>query len=341
MYKEAIIFIRTLNVVKIINIIQIAYSYFVSVICKKPVIPPYPSSISIEPSVLCNLNCPECMNGINQIERNNALMPSGLYKKVIDQVYHRITSLLLYFQGEPFMHPHFFEMVGYAVKKRVFTITSTNGHFLNEKNAMKIVRSGLHKIIISMDGVSQDIYEQYRRGGELNNVIQGIRELVSRKKKENSKTPFIVVQFLVFKHNQHQIEDFKKKVHELGADKAEIKLPQIYDFTGIENKISTIPGYSRYHYNKYSGIKINSRIKNRCSRVWRALVITTDGNAVPCCFDKNAEHIMGNIENESVQSIWTGKKFRDFRKHVLNARNEIRICQNCSEGVKIAPPHRY
>lgn len=341
MYKEIKIFIRTLNLVKIITIIQIVFWYFVSVIFKRPVIASNPTSLSVEPTVLCNLHCPECIKGANHLVRHNTMMPFGLYKKIIDQVYRHTTSLLLYFQGEPFLHPHFFEMAGYAVKKRVFTMTSTNGHFLNEENAMKIVRSGLHKIVVSMDGVNQDIYEQYRRGGELNNVIQGIRNLVSLKKKENSKTPFIVVQFLVFKHNQHQIEDFKKKVYEMGADKAEIKLPQIYDFTGIENKICTIPGYSRYHYDKYSEIKTKSRIQNRCLRVWRALVITTDGNVVPCCFDKNAEHIMGNIENDSVQSIWTGKKFRDFRKQILNARNEIRICQNCSEGVKIASPYRY
>jgi radical SAM protein with 4Fe4S-binding SPASM domain len=277
------------------------------------------------------------MKGKNELVRRNNLMAFGLYKKIIDEVYRHITSLLLYFQGESFLHPHFYEMIRYAVKKKVFTMTSTNGHYLDEENAMNIVRSGLHKIVISMDGVTQDVYEQYRRGGDLKNVIQGIRNLVYWKKKYNSKTPFIVVQFLVFKHNQHQIEDFKKKAYELGANKAEIKIPQLYDFSKLEHKVSTIPGYSRYQHDKHHRVKLKGNIRNRCLRIWRAMVITTDGNAVPCCFDKKAEHIMGNIEKDSIQSIWTGKEFKAFRGKVLTSRKAISICQNCSEGVDISP----
>ena len=74
--------------------------------------------------------------------------------------------LTFYFQGEPYINPKFLEMVSYASKKKIFTSTSTNAHYLDSETARKTVESGLDKLIISIDGTSQDTYEAYRIGGK-------------------------------------------------------------------------------------------------------------------------------------------------------------------------------
>ena len=89
----------------------------------------------------------------------------------MDEMAKDILYLIFYFQGEPYINPDFLDMVTYAKQKGIYTITSTNGHFLNEENARRTIESGLDRMIISVDGTTQDVYEQYRKSGKLDNVL--------------------------------------------------------------------------------------------------------------------------------------------------------------------------
>src|SRR5439155_7274651 len=115
--------------------------------------------------------------------------------------------LVFYFQGEPYLNPDFLDMVKYASSKKIYTATSTNAHYLNDETAKRTIESGLDRLIISIDGTTQEVYQQYRVGGRLNKVLEGTKNIVKWKKELRSKTPFIIFQFLVVKPNEHQIED--------------------------------------------------------------------------------------------------------------------------------------
>jgi MoaA/NifB/PqqE/SkfB family radical SAM enzyme len=132
------------------------------------------------------------------------------FKQWIDSLAGHLIHVNLYFQGEPFIHPGFSRLVEYAHRKRIFTSTSTNGHFISESVANEIVSSGLDQIIISIDGVTQEVYEQYRVYGKLDKVLEGTRNLVQRKRQLRSQTPHIVFQFLVVAPNEHQIPEVQK-----------------------------------------------------------------------------------------------------------------------------------
>jgi MoaA/NifB/PqqE/SkfB family radical SAM enzyme len=112
---------------------------------------------------------------------------------------------VFYFQGEPFLNPDFLTMVQYAVSKKIYTATSTNAHYLTDAVAKRTVESGLDRLIISIDGTTQETYQQYRVGGRLDKVLQGAANIVKWKKELKSKTPFVVFQFLVVRHNEHQV----------------------------------------------------------------------------------------------------------------------------------------
>src|SRR5438046_10221776 len=111
-------------------------------------------------------------------------------------------------------------MMKYASQKKIYTATSTNAHYLSEENAKRTVESGLDRLIISIDGTTQDVYQQYRIGGNLEKVLEGTRNIVKWKKELKSSTPHVIFQFLVVKPNEHQIEDVKKLAKEMGADEA-------------------------------------------------------------------------------------------------------------------------
>src|SRR5438270_2066047 len=178
----------------------------------------YPVSISFEPTTSCNLRCPECPSGLRAFSRPTGMLQKDFFRQTIDDIYKDLLYLIFYFQGEPFLNPDFLDMVKYAHDKGIYTATSTNAHYLTDEKAKRTVESGLDRLIISIDGTTQDVYKQYRVGGNLEKVIQGAKNIVKWKKELKSKTPFVFFQFLVVKHNEHQIEEIKQMAKEIGVD---------------------------------------------------------------------------------------------------------------------------
>jgi radical SAM protein with 4Fe4S-binding SPASM domain len=327
-------FISTLSFKKIVNFIKVLISYHLSGYLKTPIQWGSPVSISIEPTNCCNLQCPECPTGNKTTRRAKGYINLQFYKKIIEELKINLISLTLHFQGEPYMHPSFFEMIRFARNKNIFTTVSTNGHFLDRENAMQTVISGLDQVIISLDGATQDIYNSYRKGGNLDTVIDGIRNLVLWKKEFKSKTPEIILQFLVLKTNENQIELIKKIKTDTVADCLILKSAQILNFINGSDFIPENKKYSRYYKNTDGNYTIKNPLRNKCWRLWNSAVITWDGNVIPCCFDKNADFIMGNINSEAFIKIWKGSLYKDFRNQILKSRNAIPICNNCIEGIK-------
>ena len=265
---------------------KVLSSYYVSKWTKKPVQWGYPVSISFEPTTSCNLRCPECPSGLRAFTRPTGMLKKDFFSDTIDQLSKELLYLIFYFQGEPYLNPDFLDMVKYASQKGIYTATSTNAHYLNDQNAKRTVESGLDRLIISIDGTTQDVYEQYRVGGKLEKVLQGARNIVKWKKEMNSKTPFIFFQFLVVKPNEHQIEDIKKLAKEVGVDEVRFKTAQVYDYKNDPNNlIPTTKKFSRYKKNINGEVEVKNSLDNHCWRLWHATVITWDGLVVPCCFD--------------------------------------------------------
>lgn len=198
------------------------------------------------------------------------------------------------------------------------------------------MESGLDRLIISIDGTTQDVYQQYRVGGKLDKVLEGARNIVKWKKELNSKTPFIFFQFLVVKPNEHQIEDVKKLGAEIGVDQVRFKTAQVYDYENDPHQL--IPEnnkYSRYKKDKNGNVQVKSGLTNRCWKLWHANVITWDGLVVPCCFDKDAMHQLGNLKMQSFRQVWENDNYQQFRKELMTSRKNIDICANCSEGLSV------
>ena len=194
----------------------------------------------------------------------------------------------------------------------------------------KIVKSGLKKIIISLDGVTQETYETYRVGGNLNKTLQAIEYINAEKKAQNSRFPAIELQMIIFRHNEHEIEAFKKIARKMKVQKITIKTAQIYNYTEKTELIPTIKKYSRYKTIN-GNWELKKKLHNRCLRMWQSAVITTDGELLPCCFDKNADFSYGNLNKYSVKELWNNDKALSFRKRILSNRKSIDMCQNCSE----------
>ena len=299
-----------------------------------PTIKGLPISISIEPTTSCNLRCPECPSGLRSFTRPTGMLQEDLFKDVIDQLAPTLNYLTFYFQGEPFLNPRFLQMVKYASGKGIYTATSTNAHFLTDDVARATIDSSLDRLIISIDGTSQDTYQSYRVGGSLKKVKNGAERIMYWKKKLRSSTPHVVFQFLVVRKNEHQIAEVYDLASEIGIDQVVLKTAQIYDYKNGSDLIPTQEKYSRYKQNGDGTYSIKNDFDNHCWRMWHSCVVTWDGKVVPCCFDKDAHYTLGDLSKSSFAEIWNGDAYNDFRGSLLKSRREIEMCRNCTEGVR-------
>jgi radical SAM protein with 4Fe4S-binding SPASM domain len=335
-FRDSIQLLTRLTPRRAWNAAKVLGSFYVSKWTGRPVQWGFPVSISIEPTTSCNLRCPECPSGLRAFTRPTGMLQNDFFTETIDQLYKELLYLVFYFQGEPYLNPQFLDMVKYASSKRIYTATSTNAHYLNDANAKKTIESGLNRLIISIDGTTQDVYQQYRIGGQLSKVLDGAKNIVKWKREMKSKTPFIIFQFLVVKPNEHQIEDVKKLAAEIGVDDVWFKTAQVYDYENDPHQlIPTNDKYSRYRKGKNQETTVKNTLQNHCWRLWHAPVITWDGLVVPCCFDKDAQHQLGDLKGRPFKEIWQNGKYTAFRKKIMQSRKNIDICANCSEGTKV------
>lgn len=315
--------------IKFFNFSGSGFSFLISSLTGKISINGMPVSASIELTNFCNLNCPECLSGSELMSRSRGFMEMSLFEKIIKELEPYVYNLNLYFQGEPMLHPEFFSFLG--LTERIHTTVSTNGHFLSEENADKLAISGLNNLIVSLDGIDNESYSAYRAKGNISLVKQGIKN-VTEAKKRHSSGPKLIIQVLVNKNNEHQIGQLKHYAREMEAS-LRLKSMQIINDEAFDKWLPSDRRYSRYkltdgHYT------IKNALPDRCPRLWFNPVITWDGKVLPCCFDKDAQHVMGDLNESSFRDIWNGPHYRLFRKAVFSGRKYIDICRNCTSGLK-------
>ncbi len=314
---------------------QLIGGYMLSRIMHKPYHFGMPASISFEPTTSCNLRCPECPSGLRSFTRPTGMLQQKLFKQTIDELHNRLLYLIFYFQGEPYLNPSFLDMVRYAADRKIYTATSTNAHYLSPEVAERTVKSGLDRLIISIDGTTQETYQSYRIGGKLDKVISGTKNIVEARKNAGSSTPHIIFQFLVVKPNEHQRNDVKKLAAELGVDEVRFKTAQIYDYENGSDLIPDDLNFSRYRPDGEGKWSIKNRLLNHCWKMWHSCVITWDGKVVPCCFDKDAHYRLGDMQKESFKALWKGEAYNKFRASLVRSRTEIEMCTNCTEGTRV------
>ncbi|SDK80756.1 radical SAM additional 4Fe4S-binding SPASM domain-containing protein [Catalinimonas alkaloidigena] len=321
---------------RLANAARVYGSYHRSRLTRLPRHQGLPISLSIEPTTSCNLRCPECPSGLRAFTRPTGMLSESLFRQVIDELHPTLWYLLFYFQGEPYLNPNFLSTVRYAADRNIFTATSTNGHFLTDELARQTVQSGLDRLIISIDGTTQETYQQYRVGGKLEKVLEGTRRIVAWKKKLHSRTPHLIFQFLVVRPNEHQIPEVHALANQLEVDQVVLKSAQLYDYQNGSSLLPTQDQYARYRLGNDGKYRIKNDWENRCWKMWHSCVVTWDGKVVPCCFDKDAEHALGSVRSQSFEEIWRSEAYQHFREAVFRSRSEIDMCRNCTEGLSMS-----
>jgi len=314
----------------LLNASYSVFSYAVKRYTGISVSPPLPAAISVELSSRCNLACPECINGAGLLQRRNDFISYTLAEKIASELRSHTLSAWLYFQGEPMMHPRLFEII--ELFRGMKPVISTNGLYLDTERCLKLASSPLKRIIISYDGATPDVYNIYRRGGDHASVTEGIRRL-SGIIRESGSSLKMELQFLLHRGNEQEVAATARFASSVGAS-FRIKSIQVLDSERAGEWMPTDRRRSRYRLSQGKW-KAGGTPERGCLRMWTTAVITADGDVVPCCYDKNAGHSMGNLNNLTFSNIWFGERYTAFRNIVIRSRKEIAMCRNCPEGTRI------
>jgi len=313
------------------NIIKTSVSFGLSVLTDKTVVWGLPPVLTIEPTNLCNLKCPLCTTGSGEMKRVRGQMTLGTFKQIMDNFGKDIFFLLIYHQGEPYINKHFLDFVRMAKQRGIYITTSTNGHYFSDKSIRETIHSGLDSMIVSIDGINQESYGRYRIGGRLEKVIDGTRRLMQERKRAGSRTPNVALQFLVMRHNEHEIPGMKRLAKEIGVDRLLIKNIEVHSPEEARQWLPGADAFRRYHFDGKT-LRVKNSDKKSCTRPWISTLVNWDGTIVPCCFDKNGHYPMGNIHTVPISEIWQGENFLKFRTKLLRDRSDIDICRNCNQG---------
>ncbi len=294
--------------------------------------------LSFDPSSICQLRCPLCPTGQGSSGRTLGKMPFDKFKKLLDEMAPFLYEADLNNWGEPFLNPDLIKMVEYTHKKRIKTSVNTNLNVkLSEKDAENLVKTGLDILYVSMDGITQEIYEKYRKKGNLATVMNNIKLVVRKKNELKSKSPEIVWQFLVGKHNEKQLPVLERTKEELGVNRLVIGMMRSDMgkelFTPDKEKVESMQKWlpeneklSRYDYKK----KQRKLKKKYCHFLWFTSVVNWNGSVSPCCSCYQEKFDFGNAFEQGFKSVWNNEKYIAARDAVAKGKpNGKTVCDNC------------
>ena len=282
-----------------------------------------PCIIMVEPSSYCDMVCPMCPVTLNQTQRPRAILPLEVFEKLIAEIGNELILITFWNFGEPLLNENIFKMVKLAKTKKIFCALSSNLLSLTPERAEAMIDSGLDYLIVSFDGASRETYEKFRGKGNYERVVKNLGHLIRKKNELRARRPFINLQFIVMRDNEHEIGAIKEFSRRIGVDKLSLK-----KFTYVsEETRSFLPRNSDYILGKY---KTSKRMKF-CSRVWNSAVLCADGAIVPCCGDLNFEYKFGDLNDPATgfMDIWNSESYRNLRKAILEDINAIPMCRNC------------
>ena len=304
----------------------------------------YPYEWEVDTTNICQLKCPLCHTGLDNIRRVKGIMHFDTFRKTIDEIKDYVLWLSLYSWGEPLLNKQISKFIAYAHKAKIATMISTNLSLpLKPERVEEIIKSGLDVMIVSLDGVTQEVYEQYRVKGNLSMVMSNLRMFVEKKKELKSKTPYIEWQFIVMKQNEGQIADARRAAKEVGVDQIVFKKVDFPHGMGDDQLARKwLPTDTPEFRRENPQNKPYNENGTRCWRLWRSAVVNWDGGYAPCCYLTDADDDFGNVKESSIKSIWNGVHYRTARNLFKNGdRPEARVgCLTCDvylnspEGLK-------
>ncbi len=308
----------------------------------------FPTRLMIEPTNVCDLKCPFCPTGAGTMARANGFLSFDNFKKAVDDLLPYLTTVVTWNYGEPFLNKDLNRMFRYAADQGLVTICSTNGFPLHHRfpaGIQPILESGLDRLMISIDGAKPETHALYRVGSELQPVLRGLGHLIEERERQGRDKPHIDMQFIVFQHNEHELDDIIRISKDIGVDTLSIKSANLTMSDVMETDMDaaevmaalkqraaqSLPKNSKHARYDEDGNILDMPEKG-CARLYEMVVVNWDGSVSPCCYDFNSTFDLGNAFEDDLAKLWNGPNYQDLRAKVATSRQLVPMCSVCTYG---------
>ena len=326
---------------KIVNLLQAEWALRTG----KTSLSCFPYIYIIDPCNACNLRCPLCPTGNQTRQRPTKMINYECFTSIIDQAKEYAIEVILHNWGESFLHPQIFDMVRYVNQANIGTSISSHFNNITDEMIDNMIESGLQHLTVSLDGADQEVYEQYRIRGKFDDAIDALGRLQQRKRETKSHTPVVEWQFIVMKHNEHQIRQAESMAADLGIERfrllsAGLPFDQLADPQLADQWLSENPRFRDYHPETIW--QRGYLYDEPCFYPYRAITINPDGGVAPCCAVHHEKWDFGNVQVQSLQEIWNNKQYQSaralFSSSPINDPVET-VCDGCVLYKQKRPHH--
>jgi len=309
-----------------------------------------PYHVVLDPSNVCNLACPLCVQATDPQGRARRMIDIEDYARLLDQLSGCVIRLDLFNWDEPLLHPHFADLVAMASARSIYTRTSSHFSHKQGVKAERLVESGLRYIVASVDGATAATFERYRVNGNLSHVLRNLEELVSARARAGSMFPLVEWQYLVMEHNADEIAGARELAKQLGVD--------VFRYGGARGRMSTkiltdSPTNVRqsrgllldasHPLSEYDerGEKRRAEERSRCHWLWGKVALHPDGGVSPCWSNWFQENDYGSWRGGDLRAVWNGPAYRQARHtacHGGRASGEgALVCDTCAFNRSFVP----
>jgi len=270
-----------------------------------------PVKARLDISTVCQLRCLLCPT-----EENNGrdflksgMMAHSAFTRFLEHN-PQIETVDLASAGEALLNPDLSKILKSAYERGVLTSLGggVNMNDASDEALEALVKYKTAHIRVSVDGVTEETYRKYRVGGSLNKVLANVKKINEFKEKYQSEFPEILLQFILFGHNEHELERVFVLSRMLKMN-VFIKLNRCPDQLAVRDreKIRKLLGYAdRGEFIESMGIQY---CRDLCLSLWNAPQINWDGRLLGCGCNKSiafAEYVLNGsflkeINNERMQ----------------------------------------
>ncbi|MBK9166648.1 MAG: radical SAM protein [Bryobacterales bacterium] len=270
-----------------------------------------PVEYIVETTAKCNLYCPMCPRETHK--QPKADMADEVFERLVRESGRSAEHMMLIGLGEPFLDPKIFDRIEFCERHNVSTLLSTNGTFLDEALARRLLASPLEHITLSFDGATRESFEYYRKGARFDKVRENFVRFARMKHEAGSRLQ-VVVQMVRMERNAAEVDEFVRFWSQVpGVDQVRVKEDET-------NLMRPDAGHAAGEF------------QHPCHYLWRGpMYVKQSGDVYPCCQSYMLDGApVGHLERESLEEIFNGEAMQRLRAmHASGRAGEIEMCARC------------
>ncbi len=268
---------------------------FVEMKLKKTICTSNPFIYRVDPCTLCNLRCTSC-NTYKIKTNEKRVMDFVNFREITEKIKKSAIRISLYDMGEPLLNKDIYKMIKYATDNNISTLISTNFNSFSKNDLTSLFDSGLTVLEPCLDGFTQETYETYRRGGDVERVKNGIKMVIQKKKEMKAKWPFVNVQVITFNHVIKELKKIRVFLKSCDVDKITYRKENL----GFDSPLT------------FATDKIVPK-RSPCFWLYVGMAVRPDGSVCPCDGRGINRFKYGNILKQSLSEIWNNKYYQFSR----------------------------